>query len=162
MTITVISPTGLFHVERGALNFQVAFLPGVVAVYGTPGKQYFNNPLNLPPERIREVFPSETMMRKAANLNKASSVDKKRIFARMEILLKEKRISPQQASGLHAVVDRCMASPEKLKQRLTTEGFGAYADMLDIADQNPELDATVEALKVFLEEYRSIKQKVRG
>jgi hypothetical protein len=141
----------LFTVVDGAAKWQVAMLPGAVAVYGEGGKQYFSNPRDLPAKRLKEVFPSEAMMRKAANLDTLTKVDIRRLMASIEKIYNSRLISASELRSLQDLLGNCDCTPEAMKDKVRRAGLGRVLHLLVIEDHNPALDATVRVLKLFVE-----------
>lgn len=151
--MTVISHSSvLYTVEDGATKWQVALLPGAVAVYGDHGKQYFSNPLNLPAKRLKEAFPNEAVLRKSANLDTLSAVDLRKLLASVERAFNAKSINQAELKRLQELFHRCDCTPEAIKRKVEGAGFGRILHLLVIEDHNPALDATVNALQTFLRE----------
>jgi len=154
MSLTVLSPGSLYMVEQGGLKFQVAMLPGAVAVYGDMGKQSFSNPLSLPPGRLKEIFVNDAAIRRAANLETISSVDMRKLMASVEKAFNAKLLTSDQLRGLQDLLSRCDCTPEGMKHKVVEAGYSRILHLLAIEDHNPALDATVNAMQIFLKEFK--------
>lgn len=141
----------LFTIDDNGVKWQIALLPGAVAVYGKEGKQYFSNPLDRPAARLKEVFQSEAVMRKAANLRTIDKVDIRRLMTSIEKIYNSKLINQAELKNLQELLGNCDCTPDAMKRKVEKAGLGRIVHMLVIEDHNPALDATVRALKLFLD-----------
>lgn len=159
--IEELAKNALYNVKIDGRNYTVAFLPGSVAVFGFDiGKQYFSNPNNLGPDRLKELFSSPSAMREAATLHRVGILNKKKFFESLDYLTNSGQLNSVRRNVLIDMVASCDCTPEAIKRRMRNEGFTDVLGLpgFSLEDHQEELNETVEALERFINEYESSKK----
>lgn len=145
---------GLYHVKQGNIDFKVSFLPGRIALYGTPGNQFFDNPQNLGPERLKDFDA-----KKAALNHLQTTVNKVRFENGLQELLRKKVIDQHNKNTISVFMMKCECSPRTIRQRLANLGYGNVVAQIDFEDPDPVFAATLGAFHIFLKEFSDYTQR---
>lgn len=140
----------VFGVTDGNTSFTVAFLPRSVAIYGTCGHQFFNNPENVPPDRIAGLFHSKASLLKAAALHTDKTTNKTKLLACLDKALANNIIDMHNRNTVRDFVLRCDCQPSAIKRKLASMGYERLLPHLDFEDERPELTATINAMENFI------------
>ena len=153
----------LYEVEEGKQSFTVAFLPDTIALYGTMGQQFFRNERNAKPDQLLVLFAEDKAIINSATLHKDGITNKEKFLDSVERLYVVHTLSAHQRNDLRAFIAKCDCDPPKIRHKLTHMGYGKILPDLDFADLEPELESTVEAMKIFLRKIKPVDlEKRRG
>lgn len=144
----------LFGVVDGGDTFTVAFLPGRIALCGTPGHQFFLNPGNVPAERLSEVIKGRDDLIKRAVVHKETTTDRTKFFDSIDLLLKDKILDGVGRAQLRSFIMKCDCPPRRIKEKLKAMGYGHILPKLDFERFPDELMTTIEAMEKFLDGVR--------
>jgi hypothetical protein len=140
----------LFGVRHGSESFTVAFLPGKIALAGTPGHQFFLNPGNVPAERLGEVMQSRKDLMERALVHKETSSDRAKFLTSIDTLLHEGVIDGVGRATLRAFIMKCDCPPKRIKEKLRAMGYAHIIPQLDFERYPDELTSTIDAMEKFL------------
>jgi hypothetical protein len=152
----------LFGVTRGSESYTVAFLPGRIALCGTPGHQFFLNSGNLPAERLREVLKTRESYIGAALLHKETTTDASKFMESLKILQMQNQIDAHSQRILRDFILKCDCPPRRVKDKLRAMGYAHILPHLDFERQADELLTTVEAMEIFVENAQGKKELLPG
>lgn len=140
----------LFGVRHGAESFTLAFLPGRIALAGTPGHQFFLNPGNVPAERLGEVMKTRQDLMERALVHKETSSDRAKFMVSIDRLLTEGVIDGVGRATLRAFIMKCDCPPKRIKEKLRAMGYAHIIPQLDFERYPDELTSTIDAMEKFL------------
>lgn len=141
-------------VVSGSHHFNVSFLSGTIALYGTAGMQFFRNLANVPPDQIGRVFPSGAEILAAAELHKETTTDRDMFMGSLEDLLKAKIIDQKNKNVLREFILKCDCPPLVIWQKLRMLGYDHLKPHLKFERPKDELLSTVEAMRIFVDGIR--------
>jgi hypothetical protein len=148
----------LFGIAQGTESYTVAFLPGRIALCGTPGHQFFLNNQNLPAERLHEIFKTRESYIVSALLHKETTTDAARFMESLKILQMQNQIDAHSQRILREFILKCDCPPRRVKDKLRAMGYAHILPHLDFERQADELLTTVEAMERFVESARDRKE----
>jgi hypothetical protein len=140
----------LYGLRHGAESFNVAFLPGRIALYGTPGNQFFLNKGNHPPQRLREIFKTREDYMERALLHKETSTDQTKFLSSLDRLLSEKLIDAHNKQKLREFILKCDCPPRRIREKLRAMGYEHILARLEFERYPDELMNTIEAMEKFV------------
>lgn len=142
----------VFSYVDGDTNFTVAVLPGVVALYGTPGSQFFTSSV----EGItQDSFLDIAAIKAAAQLHRDTAVNKDKFLTALSEHEALGIINRNDVEVLVEFIDSCDCPPKTVRKKLSALGYGRIAD-IDFEDELPEFTATAAAFDLFLKAAREI------
>ena len=140
----------LYGVQHGRETFTVAFLPGKIALCGTPGHQFFENKGNLPPERLREVLGTREDVIERALLHKETSTDQEKFLQSLDHLLDQKVIDGHNKQKLREFILKCDCPPRRIREKLRAMGYAHILDRLQFERYPDEFWNTIQAMEKFV------------
>ena len=140
----------LYGVTHLGTHFTVAFLPGRIALCGSPGHQFFLNPQNLPPSRLHEVFTCKKDYLERAILHKETSTDQVKFLGSLDLLLQEHIIDAHSRQVLREFIMKCDCPPRRIKDKLRAMGYTYILPRLEFERYPDELESTIEAMLMFI------------
>jgi len=131
----------LYEFETSPENvFNLAFLPGVVALYGKEFFQYFLNEKDLTIWHLELLFPDELSISGRATLYKEGRTNKVRFKLGAEA---STLIPPRDKLLLKTFIDKCDCAPSVVRQKLAVMGFGRLVSEIQFEDLSAEMEVTV-------------------
>lgn len=140
----------LYGVNHQGSHFTVAFLPGRIALCGSPGHQFFLNTGNLPATRLYEVFRSRADYVERAVLHKEPTTDRAKFLASVDLLVQEHLIDGHSRQVLREFIMKCDCPPRRIKDKLRAMGYTFVLPRLDFERYPDELESTIEAMLQFI------------
>lgn len=141
----------LYRVSHGCESYTIAFLPGRIALCGTPGHQFFLNSGNLPPWKLREILRDRESYIDQAILHKETTTDPAKFIASIESLHLQKVIDAHSRRNLREFILKCDCPPRRIKDKLKAMGYGHILAKLEFERYPDELLTTIEAMEKFVE-----------
>jgi hypothetical protein len=121
---------------QNADAYNLALLPGLIALYGTGGVQNYAVDKLVSPASIKKIFPDFQTILKKSLFHTEGETDHAGFQASIKALAENKKISSFQYSWLQSFIADCDCPPAVIREKLCSKGYGYI--LPDIKYQTPK------------------------
>jgi hypothetical protein len=143
--------------EAAGRHLRLAALPGTLALYGDDLYQFFENPEDIPIERLDQMFADDGDVYDRATLHKEGVTNKAEFIESLEQCALLGLINQSEVAYLTNFIKGCDCVPSKVREKLVDMGYSRIVPRLHFEDYAPAMAATILSMLGFIDELKDAR-----